>query len=124
MRELTSYIVDGANEALVVRAMDEPGPGGACHHYRVRGIAPDGGEAFPAMDIRFQSGPIREVGVNGISDEALLAIAEDRLLCFQSGEYASYENLQALHHVGAALGWFQKRTRDRVARGVEGTSEK
>lgn len=43
---------------------------------------------------------------------------------FQAGPYASEDNAQALHHLEQALFWLQKRTRDRLARGVEGTSVK
>lgn len=67
---------------------------------------------------------IAEAGVNGISNEALLAIVEDRLLGFQSGEYACRENAVALTKIQEAMMWLQKRTRDRAARGVEGTSQK
>lgn len=75
-------------------------------------------------DINFQNGPIAESGVNGISNEALLAIVEDRLIGFQSGEYACRENAIALTKLQEAMMWLQKRTRDRVARGVEGTMQK
>jgi hypothetical protein len=74
--------------------------------------------------IDFQNGPIKEAGVNGISNEALLAIVEDRLACFQSGEYACRENAIALTKIQEAMMWLQKRTRDRVSRGVEGTMQK
>jgi hypothetical protein len=72
----------------------------------------------------FQEGPIALAGVNGISNEALLAIVEDRLAGFQSGEYACRENALALTKIQEAMMWLQKRTRDRAARGVEGTMEK
>jgi hypothetical protein len=62
--------------------------------------------------------------VNGISIEALLAIVEDRLLGFQSGQFSCRENSIALTKVQEALLWLAKRTRDRVARGVEGTMQR
>jgi hypothetical protein len=37
------------------------------------------------------------------------------------GTYACKENACALTHLEEALMWLQKRTRDRMARGVEGT---
>jgi hypothetical protein len=46
------------------------------------------------------------------------------LLGFQSGEYACRENAIALTHIQDAMMWLQKRTRDRMARGVEGTNNK
>jgi len=118
MRTLTSHKVNECNESLDIFVADEPGQGGACHEYRVehpnRQIA----------SISFQNGPIKEVGVNGVTQEALLAIVEDRLICFQVGPYACRENAVALTKIQEAMMWLQKRTRDRIARGVEGTHEK
>jgi len=82
------------------------------------------GEMEVSNLIRFQNGPIQESGVNGVSNEALLAIVEDRLLGFQSGQYACRENAIAVTKIQEAMMWLQKRTRDRVARGVEGTNQK
>lgn len=121
MRELTSHRVRGLNEVLRIEVLDEPGQGNACHVYRI--AVPNGTEiASPVcVDIEFQNGPIQESGVNGISGEALLAIVEDRLQGFQSGKYACRENAIALTKIQEAMMWLLKRTRDRVARGVEGT---
>jgi hypothetical protein len=46
----------------------------------------------------------------------------DRLRSFQSGDFACKNNAFALEHLGSALGYLQQRTRDRLARGVEGRS--
>lgn len=120
MRELNSHKLNGINEYLSVVVVDVPGPGNACHAYDILS-SPD--EDALCL-VRFQKGPIREHGVNGVSNEALLAIVEDRLLGFQSGEYACWENSLALMKIQEAMRWLQKRTRDRVARGVEGTDAK
>ncbi len=45
----------------------------------------------------------------------------DRLKSFQAGPYSSAYNAHALDACKDALGWLQQRTRDRLARGVEGT---
>ena len=119
MRELTSHKVNGLNDALTIEVLDEPGHGGACHVYRVNGGDEKSGTCH---EIHFQNGPIAEHGVNGLSMEALLAIVEDRLKGFQSGEYSNRENALALTHVQGAMHWLHHRTRERVARGVEGTS--
>jgi hypothetical protein len=87
-------------------------------------MAIDTGVSIQAVYLNFQNGPIQEVGVNGISIEALLAIVEDRLIGFQSGQFSCREKDVALTKVQEALMWLGKRTRDRVARGVEGTMEK
>ena len=53
-----------------------------------------------------------------------MAIQIDRLRSFQAGLYACRENALALTALEESLMWLQKRTRDRFARGVEGTSQK
>jgi hypothetical protein len=126
-RELTSHKVNGLNESINIIVKDEPGPGNACHNYRIEPITlpgdhPEG--AINCCDIKFQNGPIQEVGVNGISNEALLAVVEDRLLGFQSGQFACRENAIALTKLQEAMMWLQKRTMDRMRRGVEGTNQK
>ena len=123
-RELTSHKVNGLNEALRIVVLDYPGSGNACHEYQIRRIAPntgDGNDDIELCHVAFQKGPILESGVNGISGEALLAIVEDRLQGFQAGEYACRENAVALTKIQEAMMWLSKRTRYRVARGVEGT---
>lgn len=74
----------------------------------------------------FQNGPLQETGgvPNGLSNESLLAIVEDRLLGFQSGQFACRENAIALTKIQEAMMWLQKRTRNRLARGIEGTNKK
>lgn len=127
MRQLTSHKVNGLNETIKIEVLDEPGPGNACHKYRmlIGHLVRAGEEYFESMqDVEFQNGPLAERGPNGTSNEALLAIVEDRLLGFQSGEYACRENAIALTKIQEAMMWLQKRTRDRVARGVEGTSQR
>lgn len=113
-REITDHKVNGLNEALTIRVHDEPGPGGSNHDYSIY----RGGNR---TRIRFQKGPIKEAGVNGISNEALLAIVMDRLVGFQSGEFGNEDNAQALEHLKLALDALHKRIKDRIARGVEGT---
>ena len=120
-RELTSHRVTGLNEKIRIEVLDNPGPGGACHSYR---ISVDEETCVSSQVLEFQNGPIQEVGVNGISIEALLAIVEDRLMGFNSGRFSCRENAVALTKVQEALMWLGKRTRDRLARGVEGTMEK
>lgn len=123
MRTLTDHKTNETNEALVISVLDEPGAGGACHKYSIR-WANDRDQTEPHCFIGFQNGPIKEVGTNGVTQEALLAIVIDRLRSFQAGHYSSRENAVALTNCEQALMWLQKRTRDRVARGVEGTSLK
>ena len=122
MRELTGHKVNPANDRLLVRVWDEPGQGGAHHDYSI--VVPDGNETSTNSEyrIRFQNGPIAEFGVNGLTHEALLAILIDRLQCFQAGPFSCRENAVALTNLEQAQMWLQKRTRDRMARNVEGTN--
>lgn len=119
-RELTSHKVNGLNEAIRISVLDEPGSGGANHVYE---FGWDGLTDKP-MVVSFQNGPISESGVNGVSNEALLAVVEDRLKCFQSGPYSCRENAVALTKIQEAMMWLQRRTIERMQRGVEGTSAK
>jgi hypothetical protein len=119
MRELTSHRVNGLNETLSIKVLDEPGQGNACHEYRIEGCS-----GIEPCVIHFQNGPIKEAGFNGISQEALLAVVEDRLVGFQAGQFACRENAVALTKVQEAMMWLQKRTLDRMKRGVEGTNQK
>ena len=125
MREITTHKINGLNKSIRVAASDAPGIGGANHEYVLDWTYE---RVVPASEqrivIRFQNGPIAEQGVNGISDESLLAILIDRLQCFQNGDYKCRENAIALTKLEEAMHWLHHRTRERVARGVEGTSEK
>ncbi len=129
-RRLTDHITNPANEAITIEVMDEPGQGGASHVYDMRlpgwGRHPSNdpavvGEQTLCCLVKFQNGPIKEAGVNGVTQEALLAICIDRLRSFQGGKYACRENAIALTKMEEALMWLQKRTRAREVRGVEGT---
>lgn len=121
-RELTSHKINECNEAIKIEVLDEPGHGGACHDYNCSWPDHRGSEfSDGSIYINFQSGPIKEVGTNGITHEALLAILIDRMEHFQAGEYACNENQLALDHLNSALEAMLSRTRRRVEAGTEGT---
>jgi len=135
MREITSHIVEGdvPQNQLKIEVLDQPGPGGAYHVYNIS-LSPDAlarneaamaideavVEAHPGQSIIFQCGGIAEKGLNGVTNEALLAIVRDRLECFQAGPFPSQENATALAGINNALRALQQRTLKRIARGVEG----
>ena len=121
MRELTNHIVpgDSANHQIRVTVMDEPGSGGANHHYMIDTEKSE--SAFASLF--FQNGPIKEAGVNGVTHEALLAVLIDRLYGFQSGPFACEDNAEALRCLKQAMHCLQRRTEARIARGVEGTHQ-
>lgn len=125
MRTIKTHVVNGLNESLLIGVLDDPGHGGASHQYQIRKFVrneDDSTADVELVQIHFQNGPIAEHGVNGVSQEALLAIVRDRLDCFQRGPFACHENQMALEHIIAAMASLRLRTRDRIARGVEGTS--
>jgi hypothetical protein len=115
IRKITDHIANPVNDRIEISVMDMPGAGGAHHHYAVD---VDGSEN--GLDIHFQNGPIAENGVNGVTQEVLLAVVIDRLRCFQAGPFNCEENARALQHSEAALEVLKSRTKARMARGVEG----
>ena len=132
MRTITDHQVSQADKALTITVLDAAGSGGAHHAYEITGPSYWKNPSFPydagapetpagALTILFQNGPIPANGVNGITVEALLAICADRLRCFQAGPFASADNGFALFNLEESMRWLQKRTLDRLNRGVEGT---
>ena len=118
-RFLTDHIVNPVNDRITIEVTDEPGAGGANHKYEVVGDQ-DGVPVFATM-VSFQNGTIPENGVNGVTQEVLLAIVADRLRSFQNGPFRCKENACALTHIEEAMHWLQQRTIARMRRGVEGT---
>lgn len=148
MRTITDHKLNGLNDAITITALDEPGPIGANHKYGLTLVCQAQALTFPA--ITFQNGPIASAAdYNGLTNEALLAVVIDRLRGFQGenpkpegfgatvgdssaqakalsiegqwGRFRCRENAVALTHLETALMFLQKRTRDRLARGVEGS---
>jgi len=93
---------------------------GAPHNYQFK----NAGSGEFLGDLKFQKGGIKDVGINGVTNEVLLAIVLERLNYFQAGDYACDENQQAINRINEALLWLKKRTLDRELRGVEGTNRK
>ena len=131
MRHLSDHKTNAANEQLQITVVDDAGSGGASHHYCISGFdsatnpsdpwRKAHGQSAKHSNIVFQNGPIKEVGVNGITHEVLLAILVDRLSAFQQGPYACEENGKALDTLVGAQLWLRSRTDRRVHEGVEGT---
>lgn len=104
---------------LGITAIDDPTFGGASHIYELR----TGSRLDPQFVtyIQFQTGTIAENGINGVTNEALLAIVIDRLRSFQNGEFKCTENASALNYAEHAMHWLKQRTRRRLEQGIEGT---
>lgn len=99
----------------------------ANHKYIVVAVPAEGEETGldnPYAKVKFQEGPIKENGVNGCHNEDLIAIVLDRLQCLNQGDFKCRENSIAITKLEEAMMWLNKRTADRKARGVEGTSQK
>lgn len=112
MREITEHQVNEANQALALTAIEAPT--GEPMTYKVSiSHGPD-------VVFNFQIGPIKQVGVNGITNEVLLAIVADRLRFFQAHQFACRENALALTHIEEAQNWLHRRTLRRTTQGVEG----
>lgn len=134
MREINDHVINPTNDKLKIVVTDEPGAGGANHRYEISGYDPRNNASAPELKnirgdyesllVLFQNGPINEHGVNGITQEVLLAIVADRLRSFQTGPFACRENALALTKIEEAQHWLQQRTLARMRRGVEGTNQK
>ena len=115
----------GQHRFTEVNVMDEPGDGGACNEYHISRVNTVSDEIAGEFGfVKFQKGPVKENGVNGCFQEDLIVIAIDRLRSFQAGDFACRENALALTKLEECLMWLQKRTENRLSRGVEGTNIK
>ena len=128
MRTVPTLALTPTDKAITVTADDrDPASGNMSHEYtitmpEVRDMPADGAPA-PTQTIRFQHGPIVEHGVNGLTNEALIAIVIDRLNGAQEGQFRCRENALAITKLEEASLWLARRTLDRMARGVEGQSK-
>lgn len=123
-REIHSHKVNPANDQIQIQVLDDPGADGASHVYEIKVPASEVSAEGPSgqtIRLKFQNGPILDAGINGITQEVLLAIVVDRLQSFQKGPYVCRENALALTKIEEAQHWLHHRTKARMERGVEGT---
>ena len=80
------------------------------HHYQ-----------FPELGktLEFQHGTVPEDGINGVTNETLLAVLIHRTRVMNA-KFQSRQNSIAITKMEEALMWFENRTAERKARGVEG----
>lgn len=124
-KELTTHRVEGELTGLSIAVVGDPDKYNGHHRYDVKGfdtrhhpgpLGSDGySSGFSCLPVIFQKGPITEHGPNGVTMEALLAIAMHRLEGYQAGPCACQENARALFHLNEALEALQSRTRKRLA---------
>jgi len=75
------------------------------------------------LEIKFQLGPVKEVGVNGTTIERVVEVLINRLEGFQKGDFRCRENALAITKLQEARHWLLHRTNLRVVQGVEGKNE-
>ncbi len=124
-QEITAHQVNECNQQITIIGRS-PGAGGAFTKYDITGPSKQhvGVGMVPSfgLNMKFQDGPVA-AGVNGITNEVLLAVLESRLTGFQSGRFAHPKNAEALQYIRSAMFALKSRTQERQERGVEGTYE-
>ena len=90
---------------------------GAYHNYRI--LNTDNNVVLG--DVNFQKGPVKDTGLNGISEDDLLAILIHRYTFFQNSGLPCRENAIILTKLEECLMWSKKRKEDRESRNVEST---
>jgi len=122
MRKITGHESNPINEAILITADNrDEANGNTSHVYDAEYT--DQYERIRGSHIEFQHGPIKEVGFNGITNEALIAILIDRYEGFQASKWACVENGVTLRCLREAMQSQVLRTQGREKRGVEGTNE-
>lgn len=113
-------------ECIEVKTADERASDAAHHKYVIEVYGDPSGGVQPqwailhTVELQFQNGGLKEVGPNGITDQALLAVVLDRIRSFNEGQFRCRENSIVITKLEEALLWMEKRSNDRARRGVEG----
>lgn len=123
MSEIIDHKSTGLNEHIRIDVLDSPGPGGACHEYLIQPLIPEENPpagAINAVTLKFQKGGVQTAGVNGLSNEALLAVLLHRYRGLRDGPFPCRENVVTVILLEEVLSIQKRRTMERSARGVEG----
>ena len=112
-------------ECVEVRTADSRANDNAHHKYTIQvwkhaQTSEESSICVEAVTLNFQNGGLKEVGPNGITDQALLAIVMDRLKSFNDGQFRCRENSLAITHLELVLMYMEERANDRARRGAEG----
>lgn len=75
-----------------------------------------------SLAFTIQNGPIKEFGKNGCQVVDIIAVAK-RMIEELNKKFSCRENAMTITKLDEALMWQDKRTKDRQARQVEGTSQ-
>lgn len=133
---LSDDLDDAVNEAIAwdgecdTRGKSMIDKGIKCENVVDENGRPSGGYFHAiGLSIQWQNGPLvdSETGErkspNGAFVETVVRSAKQRLEFYQSGRFRCIENGIAISHLEMALKCLEQRTRDREARGVEGTHQ-
>lgn len=123
MKSITSHRLgmgrpDPLNDRILIEPVGQRSAGGAssCYHLHLRA------EGGATVVIPFQDGNPNGV-INGVSNEALIAIVMDRCRDWQDGPFPHDKNAEALGHLAAAMKCFHDRALERIERGVQGEAK-
>lgn len=75
-----------------------------------------------SISFTVQNGPIKEVGINGCQVDAIVETAK-LIIEGLNKKFPCRENAMAITKLDEALMWLRERTRKRIDRNVEGTSQ-
>jgi hypothetical protein len=111
-------------DPIGILALDEPGVSGCNNHYLLTGFNANtntsisdsfrGIANMSMLEIIFQNGHPIDVGVNGITIEALLEVILDRMDGFQKGNDPCTENRQAFELIQKGLAILHSRADKRT----------
>ena len=91
-----------------------------CHTYELDNFDPQPGEAGQQL-IHFYRMDPDGTKTNGTTNEEVIRCLLHRLNVLNDGKFFCRENSLAITRLEEALLWLERRTANRVARGVEGT---
>lgn len=126
--ELEDHIVPGFDKYVVVKQVrptdGQAGREKAADFYLLEGFLTQGfGGSKPqrGLLVQFQDGPIKEVGLTGVTIESLLAVCGHRLRNINVDGLVCDENDQAIQLIDAALEQLKARTFRRLKEGTIGS---
>jgi len=97
------------------------------HNQDENGNPTGGGTIGCGIEIKWQDGPLgrgpERRPPNGAFVEDVIRAAIGRITFYQDSKFRCRENALALTHLQEALHWLEHSTKDREARGVEGTHQ-
>ena len=78
---------------------------------------------MPDCRIEWQSGPVKEYGVNGVQVEQVLQLCINRLESLNKPPYNTRQTSLAITKLQEVVHWLDDRTAERTRRGVEGLNQ-